>query len=126
VALGAEHEQAARGEHPLLLLGDFAADALLGLRRARRLPGISAELVGDPEVDIAAELDVGAAAGHVGAMVTAPKRPACATIWPRARGGGRSAPRGLDALGMEILESSSDFSIDTCRRGTGWPIPASP
>ena len=65
VALGAEHEQAAGGDHALLLLGHLLPDLLLRLlARGARLH--CRELVVDAEFDIAAELDVGASAGHVG------------------------------------------------------------
>ena len=61
MALGAEDEQAARRHHRFLVGGDLGADA-----------GLAVGVVGvvdlhlDPHVGVAAELDVGAAAGHVG------------------------------------------------------------
>ena len=65
MALGAEHEQPASVEHALLLLGDLALDPLdrgspLGAR------GHFLQLIFDQEVDVAAQLDVGAAPRHVG------------------------------------------------------------
>ena len=70
MALGAEHVEAAGGERLLLLLGDVGLDlvALGGdLLGAARCPfGSLGDPVLDPHVGIAAELNVGAAAGHVG------------------------------------------------------------
>src|SRR6185312_4312462 len=67
VALGAEHEQAAGGKRLFLEARDLGAD-LVGLwaflARARVLD--LGDLLTDAHVGIAAELDVGAAAGHVG------------------------------------------------------------
>ena len=65
MAFGAQHEQSARFEHLLPLGSDLGLDpidfeVLLG-------PVLQfAQLVVDPEIDIAAELDVGPAARHVG------------------------------------------------------------
>ena len=66
VALGAEHEQAAGGERLLLQARDLGAD--LGRRGAfARSPVLDVgQFLADAHVGIAAELDVGAAAGHVG------------------------------------------------------------
>ncbi len=63
--LGAEHEQTAGIEHLLLLGGDLGLDPL---DRGIALGpfGHVAKLVIDAELDIAAKLDVGAAARHVG------------------------------------------------------------
>src|SRR5206468_11777602 len=65
VALGAEHEQAAGRERLLLQAGDLRLDVLhapLALRTFRDV----LEFLLDAHVGIAAELDVGAAPGHVG------------------------------------------------------------
>ena len=65
MAFGAEHVEPAGLEHPRLLLRHFLADARdrgVALRPLFRF----AEFVGDAEVDIAAELNVRAAARHVG------------------------------------------------------------
>ena len=64
MALGAEHEEAAGGERLFLqprdLRADFAGEAFaLGVRDVL-------DLLLDPHVGVAAELNVGAAAGHVG------------------------------------------------------------
>jgi hypothetical protein len=57
------------------------------------------------------------------AMVTAPGRPAWATIWPPARDSGRSAPvRDASAIFSFFSHSrSSDFSIETVPTRIGWP-----
>ena len=67
VALGAEHEEAAGGERLLLQPRHLLADRV-GARvlLARRPVGDVGELLADAHVGVAAELDVGAAAGHVG------------------------------------------------------------
>ena len=65
VALGAEHVQPARGDHLLLLGGHLLVDP----GRARRPLGLVldlGQLLELAHVGIAAELDVGAAPGHVG------------------------------------------------------------
>ena len=65
VALRAEHVEAARVERLLLLGGDLFGDLLaeaLGLR-FRQVVG---HLLGDAELEVAPELDVGAAPRHVG------------------------------------------------------------
>ncbi len=65
MTLGAEHEQAAGIQHLLLFGGHFSLDAI-GLQFLLRPVLHLAELVVETELDIAAELDVGAAARHVG------------------------------------------------------------
>ena len=66
MALGADHIEAAGGQRLLLVGGDFGADARRsrGWRSASSVMPASSWL--DAHVDIAAQLDVGAAAGHVG------------------------------------------------------------
>ena len=71
VPLGAEHEQAAGAERDLLLRLDLGGDLRLERRLVfRRRGDAEAGLLGAPlghaHVEVAAELDVGAAAGHVG------------------------------------------------------------
>ena len=66
VALGADDVEAAGGERLLLEAGDLGADLAAPARRAPGPAGIVGELVADAHVGVAAELDVGAAAGHVG------------------------------------------------------------
>ena len=67
VALGADHVEAADGgrQRPILELGDLLADPALALVALGSLRHVG-ELVANAEIGIAAELDVGAAAGHVG------------------------------------------------------------
>ena len=65
VALGAEHVEAAGGDHLLLLRLDLALD-LGGALGPLRLVLDLGELLQLPHLGVAAELDVGAAAGHVG------------------------------------------------------------
>jgi hypothetical protein len=65
VALGAEHIETPGLKHLLLLGRDFLADLFDRFVLLGPLLHL-AELVLDAEVDVAAELDVGAAAGHVG------------------------------------------------------------
>ena len=67
VPLGAEHVKAAGGERLLLEPRDLRAD-LVGDPRFLALGGssMSGQLLADAHVGVAAELDVGAAAGHVG------------------------------------------------------------
>ena len=62
VPLGADDEQAAGRQHHLPVGGDLGADA--GAGRPRSAGSFSSWR--DAHVDVAAELDVGAAAGHVG------------------------------------------------------------
>ncbi len=63
--LGAEHVKPAGGDDLLLELRDLGAHlGFLGLALLARLHG--AECVADAHIGVAAELDVGAAAGHVG------------------------------------------------------------
>ena len=78
VALGADHKEAARLEHDLAVALDTRADLgldtlQLGLARRPCFVGLTGELGDDfglalahQHLDVAAELDVGAAAGHVG------------------------------------------------------------
>ena len=66
VALGAEDVEAAGGER-LLLAGAATSSRIAASCASRSGPsGMSASSSRDAHVDIAAELDVGAAAGHVG------------------------------------------------------------
>jgi len=65
VALGADDVEPAGLEHALLEIGDLGADRG-GLRVALRAFLHAGKIVRDPHVGIAAELDVGTAAGHVG------------------------------------------------------------
>ena len=66
VALGADDVEAAGVDRLLLEVGDFGADLRL-LARARSASEASGSTSWrTPHLDIAAELDVGAAAGHVG------------------------------------------------------------
>ena len=65
VALAAHHEQPAGGEHLLAPGRDLGAD-VGGGPLPRHLVLVFADFVGDAELHVAAELDVGAAAGHVG------------------------------------------------------------
>ena len=65
VALGTEHEQPAGIEHALLFFGDLALDPLdRGL--ALGTLGHILQLVFHQKVDVSAQLDVGAAARHIG------------------------------------------------------------
>ena len=64
VALGAEHVEAAGGERLLLEGGDLVEDRLLPGGALLALE--AGELALDAHLGVAAELDVGAAAGHVG------------------------------------------------------------
>ena len=66
VPLGADDVEAAGGDRLLLEFGDFGADRRLLRRRAASRRRSVVELLLDPHLDVAAELDVGAAAGHVG------------------------------------------------------------
>ena len=78
VALGADHIEATRLEHDLAVAldarADLGGDAVdLGLARGPRFLGVAGEPGDDlglallhQHLDVAAELDVGAAAGHVG------------------------------------------------------------
>ena len=68
VALGGEHVEAAGREHLRLGVGDLGLDLLAERRGVDVLAGLlgGLELLDHPHVDVAAELDVGAAAGHVG------------------------------------------------------------
>ena len=65
VALGAEHVEAAGRERPLLERGRSRRGSPPP-GRVRSSPSRPAQLVLDAHLDVAAELDVGAAAGHVG------------------------------------------------------------
>ena len=65
VPLGADDVEAARLYRPALEIGDLGADfRLLALALLQR--GGWIDLLANPHLDIAAELNVGAAAGHVG------------------------------------------------------------
>ena len=73
VALGADHVEAARLAHDLAVALDAGADLGLDPRELGLALGLVGELGGDlglalahQHLDVAAELDVGAAAGHVG------------------------------------------------------------
>ena len=71
VALGREHVEAAGIERPLLLVGDVGCelDPLLrdrGLVGRRALFGLLRDPVAQTVLGVAAELNIGAAAGHVG------------------------------------------------------------
>ena len=74
VALGAEHVQPAGRDHLLLLRGHFLLDPG-SCRRVLRLVLDAGELLRLAHLDIAAELDVGTAAGHVGRDGHAAKTP---------------------------------------------------
>ncbi len=66
VALGAEYVEPAELEHALLLRLDFGTDLFrLGVIFGRAGDEVR-KLVEHPEIEVAAELDVGAAPGHVG------------------------------------------------------------
>src|SRR6185437_16298359 len=65
VALGADDVEAAGIQRLLLEIGDLG-DNLGLLGRPRLLRGFRVDLLAQPHLKIAAELDVGAAAGHVG------------------------------------------------------------
>ena len=65
VPLGADDVEAAGVDRLLLELGDFGADRRL-LRVAILRRRVRIDLLLDAHLDVAAELDVGAAAGHVG------------------------------------------------------------
>ena len=65
MALAAHHQQTAGGQHLLTLGRDLGTD-FPGERVLGGLVGVVALLVGDTELDVAAELNVGAATGHVG------------------------------------------------------------
>ena len=65
MALAAHHKKPAGAEHLLAPGRDLGAD-LGGGSLLRDLVLFFAELVGDAELHVAAELDIGAAAGHVG------------------------------------------------------------
>ena len=64
VPLGADHEQAAGILDHLVPVGDLVAQRGLARRLFNRILDV-AELLAYAHLDIAAELDVGAAAGHV-------------------------------------------------------------
>ena len=67
VPLGAEHEHAAGGERLLLQAGDLLADHVRPRIAHPRLHiGDVGQFLADAHVGVAAELNVGAAAGHVG------------------------------------------------------------
>ena len=96
VALGAEHVEAAGLQRLLLLLGDVGLRAARASWRSapRRARVAGLRLVGDPVLqrvlDVAAELNVGAAAGHVGGdgHRRRARRPG-RRCWLPARGSGR-------------------------------------
>src|SRR5207302_8450416 len=64
VALGAEHVQPTGGKRPLFEPRDLSANLSGGVLARLRLE--APNLLADAHVGISAELDVGAAAGHVG------------------------------------------------------------
>ena len=66
MALGADHVEAAGGQRLLLVGGDFGADLARSRAGALGLVGDAGQFVLDAHVGIAAQLDVGAAARHVG------------------------------------------------------------
>ena len=67
VPLGADDAEAAGSASAICLQPlDLGADLLLALRRAPAPSGMSASSCAHAHVGVAAELDVGAAAGHVG------------------------------------------------------------
>jgi hypothetical protein len=125
VALGAEHEEAARLERPRLGLGDLGLDAGADLRRVDVAAGRLGllDLLDHPHLDVAAELDVGAAPGHV------------------RRDGHRARHAGIgddlrlllvvagvqDVVGilraLSIAERFSDFSIEVVPTRIGCPAP---
>ena len=65
MALGADHAEPARGEHLLLGLGHLGLDIGDGGIALGAL-GQILQLVLDAELDIAAQLNIGAAPGHIG------------------------------------------------------------
>ena len=81
VPLGAEHVEAAGGERLFLESRDLGAD-LAASRALSRSPrsSMSAQFLADAHVGIAAELDVGAAAGHVGGDGDGARHAGLATI----------------------------------------------
>jgi hypothetical protein len=93
---------------------------LLAQRIGVRL-GVGGQRLEHLHFHIAAQLDVGAAAGHVGGDGHRPGLPASATIWASF-----SCWRALSTLcGMlsfcSNAESDSDFSIEVVPTSTGWP-----
>ena len=128
MALGADDVQAAELDHPLVLrIGDLLAPrpgrlARLGGRGGGVEPLLAQQGLGQ-EVRVAAEQDVGAAAGHVGGdrdRLLAP-------------GLGHDLGLALVVLGVQhlvrmprflrSLERRSDFSMETVPTSTGWPLP---
>ena len=73
VALGAEHVQPAGRDHVLLLRGHFLLDR--AARRVLRLVLDAGELLRLAHLEIAPELDIGTAPGHVGRDGHAAKTP---------------------------------------------------
>ena len=129
VALGADHVEAARLEHDLAIALDAGAGSPppcgeLGLARAHRratLAMISGSLWRSQHLDVAAELDVGAAAGHVGGDGDG-ARPAGLGDDLRlpARGSARSARCAGCLAFFSSSDSASDFSIETVPTSIGW------
>ena len=79
VALGADDVEAAGRQRLLLEPRDLGADRLLAARPAPALGSPASSLL-DPHVGVAAELDVGAAARHVGGDGDRPRHAGLATI----------------------------------------------
>ena len=136
VPLGADDVQAAHrgdlaalGLHLGLVLGDGLLPDVLGDLEPGRVER-PAVLVGQPlevgpghELGVAAEDDVGAAAGHVGGDRDG--RPAGRPgprSRPRARGTWRSGPGAGCRTAVSISETSSDFSIEVVPTRIGRPV----
>ena len=79
VAFGADDQQATGLLHDLVRGGDLGLHFFLN-DPALRFVSDPVEFLAQPHFEIAAQLDVGAAAGHVGGDRHRARRPACATI----------------------------------------------
>ena len=102
VALGAEHVEAAGGERLLLEARRSRRGSPLLRVALRASPSMSGELALDAHLGVAAELDVGAAAGHVGGD------------------GDRAGHAGLgDDIGLLLVEAGVQHGemAMPCRRG---------
>jgi len=126
VALGAQNEQTAGGQRDLLLLGDlglelgFLGGLVLGGDRNGHVALFLAPLL-ETDLQVAAQLDVGAAPAMLVAMVMAPGRPACTMM-----SASRACCLALSTwCGSFSAVSSwamiSEFSIEEVPTSTGWP-----
>jgi hypothetical protein len=114
-----------RGDRQILrrgLDGVEVDQSPVGLRRLFGLLGLGADFVARHHLGVAAEQNVGAAAGHVGRDGDGALAPACAMMSAsRAWFFAFSTSCGTPSFLRKVREHL-DFAIDTVPTSTGWPF----